>query len=264
MNPTPHLISPDTSTPPRVGTPLLGASRYNFCSHAIHQTPQHICVLAEESLLCNAVTNPNIGQSLQYKQLVKGPGKVLWELSFANEFGRLEQGVENRIKGTNTTYFKPKPAVPFKTSKITYGKIVCDIKPHKKENHRTRLTVGGNFLPFEGNLSEPGAIVPTTKFMVNSITSTLNAKGLILDIANFYLNNKLPSPEWISMPFNIIPQEIVKEYTLENIVDEKGMIWIMIVKGMYSLKQAEIIANQELCAHLKPYSYKPVRHTPSL
>jgi len=141
---------------------------------------------------------------------------------------------------------------------------VCDIKPHKKETHRTRLTVGGNLLPFDGNLSVPGATVTTTKCMVNSIISTPKAKGLVLDISNFYLNNALPSPEWMSMPISIIPQEIIKQYELENIVDENGMVWIKIVKGMYGLKQAGIIANQELRAHLKPYGYAPVQHTPGL
>ena len=38
----------------------------------------------------------------------------------------------------------------------------------------------------------------------------------------------------------------------------------MIVKGVYGLKQAGIIANQELRALLKPYGYEPVRHTPGL
>ena len=38
------------------------------------------------------------------------------------------------------------------------------------------------------------------------------------------------------------------------------MVWIMIVKGMYGLKQAGIIANQKLRAHLKLYGYKHVRH----
>ena len=55
-----------------------------------------------------------------------------------------------------------------------------------------------------------------------------------------------------------------QQIQLKNIVDEKGMIWIEIVKGMYGLKQAGIIANQELCAHSKSYSYEPVRHTPSV
>ena len=42
------------------------------------------------------------------------------------------------------------------------------------------------------------------------------------------------------------------------------MVWIMIVKGVYDLKQAGIISNQELRAYLKPYGYEPIRHTPGL
>ena len=105
MNPMFHLIPPDTPTPLRVDTLLLIAAIYNLCSHMIHHTPQHICALAEETLLCNAVSNPNTSQSLQYKQLVKGPEKVLWGQSFVNEFGRLAHGAGNRIKGTNTVFF---------------------------------------------------------------------------------------------------------------------------------------------------------------
>ena len=116
-------------------------------------------------------------------------------------------------------------------------------------------------LLFDGNLSVPGATVTTTKCMVDSIISTPKAKDLSLDIANVYLNNKLPSPKWMSMPFSIISQEIIEEYTFEKIVDENGIVWIMIVKGMYGLKHAGIIANQELRAHLKLYSYEPNRHT---
>jgi len=42
------------------------------------------------------------------------------------------------------------------------------------------------------------------------------------------------------------------------------MVWIKIVKVMYGLIQAGIIANQELRAYLKPYGYDPVGHTPVL
>ena len=68
------------------------------------------------------------------------------EKSLANEFGRLSQGVRNRIEGTNTMYFIPKEEVPFKTKKVTYPKIVCDIRPNKAETHRTRIKVGGKLL----------------------------------------------------------------------------------------------------------------------
>ena len=40
----------------------------------------------------------------EYRHLRKGPDKEVWERSFANEFGRVMQGVGGRIKGTNTFF----------------------------------------------------------------------------------------------------------------------------------------------------------------
>ena len=37
-----------------------------------------------------------------------------------------------------------------------------------------------------------------------------------------------------------------------------------IEKGVYGLKQAGIIANQELVKHMAPFGYHPVQHTPGL
>ena len=41
-------------------------------------------------------------------------------------------------------------------------------------------------------------------------------------------------------------------------------IYLQIRKGMYGLKQAGILANQQLQKHLEPYGYAPVRHMPGL
>ena len=35
-------------------------------------------------------------------------------------------------------------------------------------------------------------------------------------------------------------------------------------KGMYGLKQADIIANQELVKHMAPFGWHPVQHPPGL
>ena len=66
---------------------------------------------------------------------------------------QLAQGIID-IKRTNTVMFIPKSKIP-KDKKVTYGKIVCDMKPEKEEKERTILTVGGNLLDFTGNLSAP-------------------------------------------------------------------------------------------------------------
>ena len=62
----------------------------------------------------------------------------------------------------------------------------------------------------------------------------------------------------------IIPEEIIQAYNLENLQDKKVWIYIKITKRIYALKQAGIIANQELQKHMATYGYRPVRFTPVL
>ena len=93
----------------------------------------------------NDVIKPTTGASLEYRHLIKGPIKSIWENSFANEIFQLAQGVGTRMtSGTNTILFIPKNKVPA-DRKIAYGIIVAEIKPQKAETQHTRLTVGGNF-----------------------------------------------------------------------------------------------------------------------
>ena len=66
------------------------------------------------------------------------------------------------------------------------------------------------------------------------------------------------------IPFKIIPHEIIDTYDLKALVDDQGWICMHINKGMYGLKQASIIANQELVKHMYPFGYHPVKHTPGL
>ena len=66
----------------------------------------------------------------EYMHLIKGPERKIWEISFANELGQISQ-VIREVKGTNTVMFIPKSKVP-KDKKVTYGKIVCEIKPEKE------------------------------------------------------------------------------------------------------------------------------------
>ena len=60
------------------------------------------------------------------------------------------------------------------------------------------------------------------------------------------------------IPLRIIPQDIFDAYNLTSLVDEQGWIYIRIEKGMYGIKQAGIIANQELLKHMALFGYHPV------
>ena len=53
-------------------------------------------------------------------------------------------------------------------------------------------------------------------------------------------------------------------YNLLNIVENQGYVYAKIVKGMYGLKQAGIIAHRALIHHLAPFRYHPACHNPGL
>ena len=129
-------------------------------------------------------------------------------------------------------YFIPKEEVPFKTKKVTYPKIVCGIGPSKAETHRTRITVGGNLLDYAWTLTTPTATITPAKCLFNSVVSTPAAKCVLADIKNFYLNNALPDPEYMKFHIANIPQKIIDEYNLMNILDNQGFFYVKIVKGM--------------------------------
>jgi hypothetical protein len=80
----------------------------------------------------NAVINPITGKEMEYMALMTDPHlQTLWKRGFGNECGRLFQGIRD-IPGTDTCFLIKPTNIP-KYRKITYGKIVCDYKPHKKE-----------------------------------------------------------------------------------------------------------------------------------
>ena len=62
----------------------------------------------------------------------------------------------------------------------------------------------------------------------------------------------------------IIPQEIIDDYNLTELITNQGCIYMQIKKGVYGLKQAGIFANQEFVKHMNMFGYNPVQHTPGL
>jgi hypothetical protein len=79
----------------------------------------------------NAVIHPVTGKEMEYSALMKDPRlQPLWTRGFGNECGRLFQGIRD-IPGTDTCFFIELKNIP-NDRMITYGKRVCDYKPHKK------------------------------------------------------------------------------------------------------------------------------------
>jgi hypothetical protein len=209
----PRVVTPRTlrPSPPRVTTRSQRLSPRNlsqddFCGMDTahmeialgdnHWSRQH---------LANAVIHPITGKELENTALVKDPQlQPLWTRGFGNECGRLFQGIRY-IAGTDTCFFIKLTNIP-KDRKITYSKIVCDYKPHKKEKECVRLTVGGNRFDYSSDVATSTADITTFKIIINSTLSTEDAAMMMMDIKNYYLGTPLPRFEYIKMLLSRFPE----------------------------------------------------------
>lgn len=199
--------------------------------------------------------------ALKYSALMKISDAPVWKQGMCNELGRLAQGYKD-ITGINTIYFIYKHQVP-KGEKVTHGRIVCAIRPHKKEVHRVRLTAGGNLIDCDGVTTTPTAGITTIKTHWNSVISTEKAKYGTIDISNFFLMAWLKDCKYMKLPISVIPDEIMTLYKLhDKVVD--GFVYIQIRGGMHGLPMAGKLAHDDLVEFLGNYGYHPAKYTPGL
>jgi hypothetical protein len=101
------------------------------------------------------------------------------------------------------------------------------------------------------------------KLVINSTISNPGTRHMFVDVKNYYLGTPLDIYEYMHLAIEILPQETVDQYALLGLV-HNGFVYLKIRKGMYSLPQAGILANQLLVKRLAPFGYYPVTHTPGL
>ena len=86
--------------------------------------------------------------------------------------------------GTDTIEFilhKYKP----KDRRATYLRAVFDIRTHKTETHRTRLTAEGNLIDYPGEVITPTSDLTTTKIHVNSAILDVKSRYMCMDVNDF-------------------------------------------------------------------------------
>jgi hypothetical protein len=210
----------------------------------------------------HAIIDEETGKALEFRHLIKlDKYREIWMKSFANELGRLAQGIRD-IPGTDTINFIKFADVP-KGETVTYGRIVCTYRPQKEEKERTRLTVGGNLIVCLYDVSAPTAALTTAKLLFNSVISTPGARFLTFDLKNFYLKTPLPTARYMKMKLDILPEEIIVKYNLRDIA-HNGWVYFKIIRGMYGLPESGILANKLLKKRLTKAGYFECQFTPGL
>ena len=82
-----------------------------------------------------------------------------------------------------------------------------------------------------------------------------------IDIKDFCLESILVDCEYMKLPIDVIPSEIVDLHNLKDLIYD-GHICVEIQGGMHGLTQVGRIACNELAHDLKPFDYHPAEFTP--
>ena len=71
----------------------------------------------------------------------------------------------------------------------------------------------------------------------------------------------MAEPEFMRIALKYFPMDIISKYNLQEKVAQDGYIYIKIKRGMYGLKQAALLAHQQLITNLAPHGYHPIPNT---
>jgi hypothetical protein len=123
--------------------------------------------------------------------------------------------------------------------------------------------VGGDRIDYSGDVATSTVDITTFKILINSTLSTTDAEMMMMDIKNYYMGPPFPRYEYMRMLLSIFPEEILNKYNI-TALDVDGWVNIEIIKGVYGLKQAGLIATQLLHKHVSTFGYYLARHTPGL
>jgi hypothetical protein len=231
---------------------------YSFRHRAArHLLAQHVFQRPQAMHVYNAQ-----GKKETVDSLIHGSEGATWRRSLSNELGRLAQGNDYNVKATDTINFIPQSEVP-QGRDVTYANFVCDYRPLKSEKYRIRLVVGGDKLTYDDDSGSPAASLLETKLLLNSVISDAKqgAQFMSCDLKDFFLATPMEKPEYMKIPWKYIPQDIRDRYNLETMVTADNYIYVKIKKGMYGLKQAAVLAYDNLVHNLAKSGYTPIAHT---
>ena len=132
--------------------------------------------------------------------------------------------------------------------------VVCEVKPHKEDPNRTRITVAGSQIFYPGNVGTPIGSLDFVKLIIKSVLSRRNALFVYFDFKNFQLETPMEQYEYVRIKLSYIPPEFKEEYNLTQSV-RNGWIYFDILRGFYGLPQSGRLSNDLLRTRLDKAGY---------
>jgi hypothetical protein len=206
--------------------------RNYLTTKSMARIPQHNMHLRRSTRtteLAQLIYDEETNTYLNYRQLMQHPKyRKIWSTPSANEFGRLANGLKDRmVKPTNTIeYIRKADVLTDRMKDVTYGSFSCNLNPNKEEVNRARLTMGGDRINYPDNCKTPPADMILFKILINSILSTPNAKCLMMDIKDFYLRTPMKRSEYMRLKLTDIPDKVIEHYNLRELATPDGYLFI--------------------------------------
>ena len=195
------------------------------------------------------------GNQLTFSAALAGEDGHIWLAKHGEEIVRLFTSETIRLIMRNEVPSDKKPAYynPQVKTKIKDGQL----------QYRVRGTIGGNQVHYPGDKSAQTASMQLIKILCNAVVSDKGAKFMTADIKDFYLGTPLPSPEYMRINLDHIPESVITEYNMRQYAHNNAVV-VEVNKGIYGLPQAGKLAQDRLIAHLAKHGYHQAPNTPCL
>ena len=82
-----------------------------------------------------------------------------------------------------------------------------------------------------------------------------------LDLKDFFLASPMKKAKYMKIRYSLFPPDIIDQYNLSTKVSSDGYIYCKIKKGMYGLKEAAVLAYDQLTKFLNLQGYHHVPGT---
>jgi hypothetical protein len=193
---------------------------------------------------------------VHYEKAIQGMNHDKWIESMDTEMRRL-------ITKTGSMEYLPDGIAPSNAKIGMANPIIAEKIRMDGSEFRTRLTWSKNIVVTDGPTSSSTVDLTAVKLLLNSIVSDPHAKCSVIDISDFYLNSKLPTPAYLWVPMRFLPY-VTRKWL--GVLDRPrtDKLLFKVYNAIYGMDDAGRISQQDLVRHLAPHGYHMTAHSPCI
>ena len=197
------------------------------------------------------------GSPLTFSSAEQGKDGPEWILASDTEFRKL-------VTGTETIRPIHKSDIPHERRRdiAYYNRQVKEKIKNAVHVRRVRGTIGGDRTNFTGEVTARTASLEVVRTLLNSVLAD-DAAFMTCDVVDYYLGTPMERSEYMRMTRKQISDTIMQEYDLDKYCVD-GVVHFEVVKGMYGLPQAGLLAQQRMVKHLATAGYSQSTIIPCL